>query len=192
MFQIVQIQPYLVRIYDIVVIPDSELFIVHAILSLILRDIFSYHIFFVAIFQTCRAGYPGTQFQYLTILAFKFIGITRDIRARADKTHLADEHIPKFRKFVKLIMAEFCSQGSNSVLSGNAYRRTAVVYNHSAELVAFKKLTVFAYPILDKKDRTGHLDLNQKCNDKQDRPQKQQTESTDYSVEEPFKQHTDT
>ena len=122
MFQIVQVQPYLVRIYDIVVIPDSKLFIVHTILSLIQRDIFSYHIFFVAIFQTCRAGYPGTQFQYFTILAFKFIGITRDIRARADKTHLADEHIPKFRKFVKLIMAEFRPQRSNPVLSCNAYR----------------------------------------------------------------------
>lgn len=64
-----------------------------------------------------------------------------------------------------------------------------MINDHRAEFVAFKYLAVFAYPVLDKKDRAGHLDLNQNCDDKQDRPQEQQAESADYSVEEPFKEH---
>ena len=41
----------------------------------------------------------------------------------------------------------------------NAYRRTTMIHNHSAKLVAFKDFSIFADSILNKKDRARHTDF---------------------------------
>ena len=64
-------------------------------------------ILFITIFERSWPCDSGTEFKNVSVRTFQLVGITGYIRSRADKTHVADKDIPKFRKFIKLVVPQF-------------------------------------------------------------------------------------
>ena len=65
-----------------------------------------------------------------------------------------------------------------------------MINGHCAELMTFKKLSVFTHSLLHKESwTTRHLNLNENSNDNQDRPKKEQSKKSDYSVKQPLENH---
>ena len=84
MMKIVEVDTNLVREYNLIII------------FLWIR-LFCEQILFISIFQRSRSCDTWAEFQNFSVFPLQLVCITRHIGAWADKTHVANKHIPKLR-----------------------------------------------------------------------------------------------
>ena len=111
----------------------------------------------------CEARYAWQHRVALTIAGdgFKiFHRMIVVIRARADETHLAKQHVENLRQFIDTTFAQDMAEAGNSVHLERVISppRDDVDVDHRAELIRVKRHTVPAHAFLNKKQRTGILE----------------------------------
>ena len=147
---VIIIQANLVRInYFIIIFCSNYLHWTRISLCLFFLHIFGYHLIFQTIFQCCRTGYSGAQFEYVTVGSFEFVRISGYIRTRTNKGHVSDKHIPQSWQLVQFIVTQCRSEWSDSGVSRNGYSRTIVIDSHSAEFMAIEEFSVLADTLLN-------------------------------------------
>ena len=90
MIKIIKVYAHLVRIDDLII-------------KLLWIGLSSKQNLLITIFQARRTSYARAQLQHTSVVAFKFVCISRHIRTRTNKTHIPNEHIPQLGKFIELI-----------------------------------------------------------------------------------------
>ena len=106
---IVAIQPHLIRINHVVIIPYRQFLITHALYLILwktsaLRHQPSYicqHLVFQSILQCSWPCDTWAKLQYIPIIPHEFIRIPRHIWTRPHETHIANQHIPQPRQLVQ-------------------------------------------------------------------------------------------
>ena len=104
MMKIVAVYADFVGIYHLVVVLLCD-YLCRSVVSLglFLCNIVRNHLIFKAILQCGGSCDTGTEFQHFAVGAFELIGISRYVRTRANKRHIADKNIPKPGQLIELI-----------------------------------------------------------------------------------------
>src|SRR5277367_2197894 len=106
---------------------------------------------FIAEYQRRHSGDAGTILQVQTF-------VMRQFRAWPDQTHVASQHIPELRQFVKFMTAQKYANGRNPGVASYRNRRPwRTLYSHRAKFIERKFFPVPACPALPEECRTGRV-----------------------------------
>lgn len=177
MVKIIEVDFYLVRPNDIVVVP----FWVRLLCK---------QLFLVAVFDAGRTSDAGAELQNASVVALKLVGIAWNIRTRPHKTHLSDKDINQFSKTIHLTVAQPMPYAGDARVTSHSDGVAFRLVGHCAELADTERLAVFSNAPLHEKQRPFGVELDEDGDDKQRHKKHDKAYKRHDAVEAPLEEES--
>ena len=176
-FEIIEIDFYLVRPDDIIVIPFRV-------------RLLGEQFFLVAILNAGRSGDAWAELKDASVVTFQLVGIAWHIGAWPDEAHLPNQNIDQFRKAIHFAMAQPMADARDARVARYRDAVALGLFVHGAELADMEGFTIFPDARLHEKQRAFRVQFDEYGNNEQRQKQYNKSHECHDSIEAPFEEES--